>query len=197
MGLKKKKPHGREEVTKALIEAAADLFSKCGVEAVSVRDIADKAGVNHGLIHRHFGSKEVLRRKTQEYLAAGIREGVGMPSDFEDAMLRAFATLRQQPAFWRVLARTFLDGESHGDVQSDFPFLHYLVDLARAGQAEGKITDAIDPRFLVAAVVAFGLGMLVFERFILPGTGLEEESRDSIQQKMNEGLASFLRGSAS
>ncbi len=196
MNLKKKKPHGREQVTRALIEAAAELFSKYGLEAVSVRDIAAKAGVNHGLIHRHFGSKEILRRKTQEFLAAGIREGVGIPTDFEDALLKAFDTLEKKPAFWRVLARTFLDGEDHGDVQSDFPFLKYLVELARQGQAERKITTAYEPRFLVAAVVAFGLGMMVFERFILPGTGLEKEPREDIQQKMNAALSTFLKGPA-
>ncbi|MFO7557486.1 MAG: helix-turn-helix domain-containing protein, partial [Desulfobacterales bacterium] len=60
--IKTKKPHGRDEVVTALIRAAAELFSEKGVEAVSLRKIAVRAGVNHGLIHRHFGSKEALRR---------------------------------------------------------------------------------------------------------------------------------------
>ncbi len=194
MSPKKNKPRGRQAVTQALIEAAAELFSKYGLEAVSVRDIAAKAGVNHGLIHRHFGSKEVLRQKTQEYLAAGIREGIGAPVDFEDAMLRGFETLQQRPAYWRLLARTFLDGEEHGDVQSDFPFIQFLVDLAQEGQNGKKITSSLDPRFLVAAIVAFGLGMLVFENYILAGTGLEKESRESIRQKMAAALSNFVKG---
>ncbi|MFZ5569787.1 MAG: TetR/AcrR family transcriptional regulator [Thermodesulfobacteriota bacterium] len=194
MSPKKHKPRGREAVTRALIEAAAELFSKYGLEAVSVRDIAARAGVNHGLIHRHFGSKEVLRQKTQEYLAAGIRDEIGVPADFEDAMLRGFETLQKQPAFWRVLARTFLDGEEHGEVQSEFPFIRFLVELAREGQSGKRINTSMDPRFLVASILAFGLGMLVFEKYILAGTGLDAEPPESIRQQMTAALSNFVTG---
>ena len=84
------KPYGRAAVVDALIEAAADLFSKFGVDAISIRDIALRANVNHGLIHRHFGTKDTLRRKTQEHLAAAVRDEVGIPENFRDALLRGF-----------------------------------------------------------------------------------------------------------
>jgi len=51
---------GRTEVRNALLDAAAALFAARGVAAVSVRDVAAHAGVNHGLVHRHFGSKHAL-----------------------------------------------------------------------------------------------------------------------------------------
>jgi AcrR family transcriptional regulator len=186
------KPYGRDAVVKALIESAADLFSKFGVDAISIRDIAARANVNHGLVHRHFGTKEVLRRKTQEHLAAVVRDEIGIPEDFQDALLRGFGALQRVPAFWRVLARTFLDGEDHSDVQGDFPFVAYLVAQVRQEQAEGNVNPELDARYLVAAVLAFGLGLLVFERFILPGTELDDTSSEEINRDMVNIFMSFI-----
>lgn len=195
MNIKKERPQGREAVRQALIEAAAELFSKYGVEAVSIRDIAARAKVNHGLIHRHFGSKERLRRETQEYLAAGVRGEIGLPETLEEALLKGFAALKNHPSFWRVMARTFLDGEDHGDVQSDFPFIQYLVALAQKAQAEGRMDARIDPRYVIASIVSYGLGMLVFERYILQGSGLDTEPRETVEHRLNEMLAFYLRTS--
>ena len=53
-------PLGRTEVVAAVLETAADLFAERGPAATSIRDIAARSRVNHGLIHRHFGSKDAL-----------------------------------------------------------------------------------------------------------------------------------------
>ena len=53
------KPAGRDAVMDALIDATSQLILERGV-TMSVRDIARRAGVNHGLVHTYFGSKEVL-----------------------------------------------------------------------------------------------------------------------------------------
>ena len=81
-----KRPTGREQVTASILKTAADLFAKHGVEAVSLRQIATKAKVNHGLIHRHFGSKENLRLKVQDHLAAKVREEIGTPDSAMDTI---------------------------------------------------------------------------------------------------------------
>ena len=53
------KPVGRDAVRSALIRATTELILERGV-SVSVRDIAERAGVNHGLVHTYFGSKDAL-----------------------------------------------------------------------------------------------------------------------------------------
>src|SRR3954470_16143815 len=50
-------PVGREEVVAAVLRSAADLFAERGLGATSIRDIAARSRVNHGLIHRHFGQQ--------------------------------------------------------------------------------------------------------------------------------------------
>lgn len=63
-GLRSTRPRGRrpgETTTGQDIErAAGELFSQHGYKAVSVRDIASRAGVHHSLVVQRFGSKEHL-----------------------------------------------------------------------------------------------------------------------------------------
>jgi len=61
-----------EETRTALIQAAGELFAEYGVDGVSTRAIAERAGENTGSIHYHFGSKEglhieVLRHATRRF----------------------------------------------------------------------------------------------------------------------------------
>ena len=65
-------PRGREEVRRAVIEAAANLLASRGPSAITVRDIAAAAQVNHGLVHRHFGSKEGVVRAVMEMLGGEL-----------------------------------------------------------------------------------------------------------------------------
>src|SRR4051794_15842321 len=61
-------PVGRAEVVAAVLEAAADLFAERGPAATSIRDIAARSRVNHGLIHRHFGSKHSVVAAVLDHL---------------------------------------------------------------------------------------------------------------------------------
>ena len=171
---KKRKPHGREEVMASVLEAASELFANKGVAGVSVRDIAAKAGVNHGLIHRHFGSKEVLRRQTQEKLSADLIGEMGPGSSFEETMTMAWAALLKHDAFWRVLARTLLDGKWEGEIQSGFPFVDLAVQMAGKEQEQGRIMKDADPKMIVAGIMAMAFGLEVFEDYILTAAKLKD-----------------------
>ena len=51
---------GREAVKTALINAACEMLAESGPNAMSVRNVANRAGVNHGQVHHYFGGKEGL-----------------------------------------------------------------------------------------------------------------------------------------
>lgn len=65
------RPTGRAQIRRAVLRAATKQFALKGTSA-SLREIAAEAGVNLGLIHRHFGKKDDLLR---EVLAQGRRHG--------------------------------------------------------------------------------------------------------------------------
>ena len=76
MGLQRLTPERRRELTRtALIEAAAEVFSKRGFQAASLEEIAEAAGFTRGAIYSNFGGKEdlliaVLDLLTEQQLAA-------------------------------------------------------------------------------------------------------------------------------
>ncbi|MBX7160989.1 MAG: TetR/AcrR family transcriptional regulator [Acidimicrobiia bacterium] len=53
-------PAGRDEVVRAVLDAAAALFARDGVRETSLRAIAREAQVNAGLISRYVGTKDQL-----------------------------------------------------------------------------------------------------------------------------------------
>lgn len=63
--------HDSEARTSArdkLVAAAAELLGEIGPRATSVRLVAERAGVNHGLVHHYFSSKDGLLRAAMESL---------------------------------------------------------------------------------------------------------------------------------
>ena len=56
-----------EETRARLVNAAGELFSLRGVEAVTVREIADLAGAVPNAVRYHFGDKEGLVEAVREY----------------------------------------------------------------------------------------------------------------------------------
>jgi AcrR family transcriptional regulator len=56
----------RRDATEALLDAAESLLVEVGYSAITVRKLADRAGVNHGLVHYYFGSMEEVALQTLE-----------------------------------------------------------------------------------------------------------------------------------
>ena len=93
-------PTGRAEVAAAILEAATDLFAERGPAATSIRDIAARSHVNHGLVFRHFGTKENLVGAVLDHLGANLSALLLNPATPADVLDRALD--RQM----RVMART-------------------------------------------------------------------------------------------
>ena len=65
----------------AVQAAAVELLAERGPREMTVRDVAERAGVNHALVHRHFGTKDALiRAVVAELIQVGsraVRDSVG------------------------------------------------------------------------------------------------------------------------
>jgi AcrR family transcriptional regulator len=177
-------PRGREAVTAAILDAAAALFADRGTEAVSIRDIAERARVNHGLVHRHFGSKAALVRAVMDRLVAKLDGGVEVDASSPGDLFLA----AEKSRYWRVLARALLDGADPRDLQGGFPVIERLVGAAREAQKNGLLRDDLDAEHLVAMGVTLGLGWMVFSPFVVAATGMKR--RDAKPERL---MASWLR----
>lgn len=169
------KPIGKTAVRDALIGAGAKLFAMRSPEAVSVREIAKEAGVNHGLVHRHFGSKAGLLKAVMTQLAADVSQDMGPSREGEsmaEVLVSAFrATSGTQGGgqHLRILARTLLDGGDPAELQSRFPVVERLLASAKRDNATGLSDEA-----LVTLIVTMALGLKVFEPYLKLATGQDD-----------------------
>jgi AcrR family transcriptional regulator len=108
-------PLGRRERKKAatraaILEAATALFLERGFDAVTVREIADRADVTPKTVFTHFPQKEALvfadERERHERLVAAVRDrpsGVSVSDALKAHYLAEIAELRTEPQS-RILA---------------------------------------------------------------------------------------------
>jgi AcrR family transcriptional regulator len=150
----------------AVLDAAADLFAAQGPNATSIREVAARTGVNHGLVYRHFGTKEDLVGAVLDHVSDRFNQEMAAGSARTDE-----AVERQ----WRVLARAILDGYPVGRLQHKFPFVTRLVDEARS-----RMRDDTAARLAAGHVVALELGWRLFEPFLRSATGLEALEADEL-----------------
>jgi len=190
-------PRGREAVMRALLTAAAELFAKHGAAAVSVRDLARRAGVNHGLVHRHFGSKAALRTAVMDDLTERIAADLDDEPITAGQLPSAFVATESLGSYWRMLARGLLDGDDIDDIQGGgFPVVTRLLEQIREAQAQGLVSCHVDPRVITAASVALGLGWLLFEPFVMASTGLGDCDKAATRQRVFDLWIALVSGSA-
>jgi TetR/AcrR family transcriptional regulator, repressor for neighboring sulfatase len=160
-------PRGKEAVKEALFNAAAYCFAEHGISNTSVREIATRAQVNHGLVHRHFGSKDELLKALLRRLADAVdqrlnqRFGNGPIPPPAELLPQIFADTTAVGLHWRVVLRALLEGVQPEELQTQFPVFKTLVSSYRS---LGHSSDVA----LAEAALAFstGLGFLTFQGYI-------------------------------
>ncbi len=157
---------GRDAVVEALLDAAEAEFLDVGVAAASVRRIAARARVNHGLVHRHFGSKTGLVTAVLERLAQQTAEAFDR-GDRPDAILDLASPLGRH---LRLLARAALDNVDMRSLQSSHPVAERLVGRL---QSELGLQDDVARR-TAAHLMALTFGVQLFGPFIFEATGADE-----------------------
>jgi TetR/AcrR family transcriptional regulator, repressor for neighboring sulfatase len=188
---------GRERTTAAILDAAEKLFSARGFTAVSVRDIAAEAGVSHALVHRYLGSKQDVYRATLVRSEDLIRDAASDQDELltvTSLMLRE--GLRHQRRYVRLVAHSALHGLSYERTSGRFAATERLVELAEAAAAsEGaaRDPDALDPRFVVASVVALFIGWIATDDWVLRASGLKDMSDEEIVDSLERIVLQILR----
>ncbi len=165
------RPPGTEAAVgrQSLILAARQLLAEQGLSRVTLRAVAERAGVRPTLVHYYFSGKDELLRGVVAEVADGLRERVsGLRLDADDARtnLRAYiaalvAALGEDPYAPRLLTEQILSREDERNetfIQEYLlPNATQLIDVLRAGQANGQLRN-LELRFVVPSLV----GMLTY-----------------------------------
>ena len=174
-------------VDAALLRAGRALYPTTGIRGLSVRKVAERAGVNVAMFHYHFGSKEKFVGVLLGQLYDAMFERLSLAADGDaplPALRRALLVLAHFARDHRaVLRRILLDALAGEPVAVEFArvnlprHLRVVAGLVRAGQACGALRDIAPLQAL--ALLAGSIGGP-----ILLGTAVTE----------NPGVPRALRG---
>lgn len=146
----------REDAARALLDAAAVLFSRRGIDQSSMADIGEVAGYSRGLANHHFGSKGTL---IEQLIARCQERFVGLldrpaPGDcrkaIEDIAERYLSHFEQPSPDARALlvmwgASFPIESPVAAILDADRRVRTEIEGLVRAGQREGSISNEVDP----------------------------------------------------
>lgn len=150
----------------ALIAAAAELLGEVGPRAVSVRTIAERAGVNHGLVHHYFGGKAELLRAAMARLVEEHRDFATEKSG--GRAVPAPLALAEDQRYLRAVVRAVLDGDDElATMELSTGYSIPRAALEHLATKRRMLEPDIETKAQVAMEMALEMGWAALEPFIL------------------------------
>lgn len=194
--------HGN--LRQALIDGALQILSKEGQNAITLREVARRAGVTHAAPYRHFASKEallaavaeegfhLLRKEVETAMQAVTGDELDRLQEFGAAYLR-FAL--RSPAHYRLMyGPEFATRADHPELQeASRAAFTLLLDSVRASQEAKLVRDGDAVQLGLAAwSMAHGLSLLLMDRQ-LEDAGVGRAQADQMArmatQTLRDGMA--------
>lgn len=182
-----KAPRGKEQVQRALIDAGIKLFSERGMSNVSVRDLAEEAGVNHSLLFRHFGNKDGLIKAVFEerFNRMGVFNSTEI-TDGEQMLETSIRAVMQDEQLWRLMTFAALEGEDSILRSIPSPYIASTLKELEKSQRKGAIYDGVEAPVLLASGFALGLGWAVFRRILMSMAGASDREFEELRVQVDK-----------
>jgi AcrR family transcriptional regulator len=178
---------GSEAVKTALIAAAADMLGEVGPKSLSVRDLAERAGVNHGQVHHYFGGKRGLLEAAMRHLAKQhfdhsleLSDGAAVPPPL---------SLTEDRPYFRALCQSVMDGDIElvMTVDRDDEISVPLRVLRHLRETHPE-SDDLDVRARFAALAAMQLGWFAFEELLFLISEVEPGDEDAFRDRVKTSM---------
>jgi AcrR family transcriptional regulator len=157
-----------------ILQAAVRVFARRGFHTCRVGDIAEEAGVAHGLLYHYFSSKdellETIFRETWSDLLTAIRDveesGAAATEQLRQVAAILLRSWRRDPDLVRVLVREVVRG---GELQKRIDEIGAghaaLTRIVERGQASGEFRADLDAS--LAATIFYGAVEEVLTSWVL------------------------------
>lgn len=185
MSIAERSTRSRIDSEERLIIAAGELISEVGPRALSVRGVAERAGVNHGLVHHYFGGKDgllqaAMTRLVEEHAVFAREQSHGHP-------MPAPLALRNDQKYLRAVVRSVLDDELElaqteltAGVSVPRTALEHAVSRKKLEKAD------IETKALFSIGMAMEMGWAALEPFIFA-------SMDVVGDEDQEAVRTYVR----
>ncbi|MHC4165029.1 MAG: TetR/AcrR family transcriptional regulator [Planctomycetota bacterium] len=172
---------GRE----ALLQAARDLLAERGMPRVTVREVAERAGVQPAMVNYYFGGKAGLLRAVVDEVASGVRARVrdaaareGSAEDRLRALITAIVeALAADPYAPRLLVEQVLFAED--EIIDEFVDAFARANLGavrsvlEAGRTSGTLRS-VDPLFFMPSAVGAAIFFFLAEPIVRRLFGVQQ-----------------------
>ena len=168
-------PSGPEEVRRAILDAAATLFARRGVEQVTLRDVARASETHLALISRYVGNRQQLEMAVFDDLSAQLAASV------HDHPLsgQGHGTDTVMGKWARVATSLVIRGRKLAGRNEFNPVLAMAATLA-----DGYGLDPVAARVRAAQIVATAIGWRIFEDYLIEAGQLEDVPREILRQEL-------------
>lgn len=180
-------PRPSRNVDALLLNAGREIYPETGASGLSIRKIADRAGVNLGMFHYHFRTKEQFVRQLLQaiydemFASLELAASAGPPREALRAALNLLGRFGRDNG--RLLRRLIADALAGETVALEFlranmpRHVRVVVGLIGAGQQAGELKRMAPPQalaFLAGSVAAPVLiGGAIAERALVPGMTID------------------------
>jgi AcrR family transcriptional regulator len=153
----------QEAKRRQLLDAAVRVFARKGFHTARVGDVAEEAGVSHGLLYHYFESKDELLQaifvETWTELLDSLAAVERSPAPAREQLRQVAAILlrswRRQPDVVRVIVQEIGRGSGLGARGAELRGVVDVIErIVRRGQEAGELRTGVDPR--LAATIFYG-----------------------------------------
>ena len=176
-------------------DAAVGLIGRDGFDALTVRVVAEAAGVSPGLVIHYFGSKDGLRTECEEYVGDRIHDAIEQataslqPYDLFGEMSRKVELAPLVPYLLRALAEGGdLGRRMFGRVVDDTE--RYLA----AAVVQGAIRPSEDERGRAEMLTSFSLGSQLLAQYLVTADSPEGRVEELQRRFTVPALEVFTQG---
>ena len=163
-----------EQTRQDLLVAALTIFSRKGLEAARLEDIAEAAGVTRGAVYHHFGGKNELYLALMEEasqvgsqaIQKAIQEGGTFLQVVRRILVYSLSLLEEDTRFRQVMALSLQTSQSAGRIERERQqarsLVQSIVGFFKIGIEQGEVRPDIDPPTAARALLGYqnGLSML-------------------------------------
>ena len=187
------------EARERIFAAAARLFAERGFGTVSMREIAEAAGVSKPMLYYYFESKVGLCRALLgdgidhmiEVTRSIASRPVSVGERIRELVRARFESVRENPDVVKFCANFFTGPDDTGLVQDYFARLQYalrvVVELIAEGQAKGEFRTDMDPT-VAAHVLVGAVNVHIGHNVFFGGPPLDERLADAVVDLFVNGM---------
>ena len=153
----------QEAKRRQLLDAAVRVFARKGFHTSRVGDVAEEAGVSHGLLYHYFDSKDELLQaiftETWSELLDSLAAVQASDAPAKEQLRQVAAILlrswRRQPDVVRVIVQEIGRSSQLGERSTELRAVEDAIErIIRRGQEAGELRGGVDAR--LAATIFYG-----------------------------------------